>query len=121
MLHALMSGACERYGRVMSEWRATISVAAGLTSGLVFCFTAFCFAAVVLHDFKQTSPPAVIAQCMVGLVSILVGVAVGLRVYRKKTPGVGSSCAHCGYNLTGNTSGTCPECGQRIRLPLQGE
>jgi hypothetical protein len=23
-------------------------------------------------------------------------------------------CAHCGYNLTGNTSGVCPECGRTI-------
>lgn len=24
-------------------------------------------------------------------------------------------CGHCGYNLTGNVSGRCPECGQPIR------
>lgn len=23
-------------------------------------------------------------------------------------------CEHCGYNLKGNISGTCPECGNRI-------
>ena len=23
-------------------------------------------------------------------------------------------CLHCGYDLTGNTSGLCPECGERI-------
>ena len=23
-------------------------------------------------------------------------------------------CVACGYNLTGNTSGTCPECGKEI-------
>jgi len=23
-------------------------------------------------------------------------------------------CLHCGYNLTGNTSGVCPECGESI-------
>ena len=26
-------------------------------------------------------------------------------------------CIHCGYNLTGNTSGTCPECGRPIHPP----
>lgn len=26
-------------------------------------------------------------------------------------------CAKCGYNLTGNVSGICPECGQVIRNP----
>lgn len=25
------------------------------------------------------------------------------------------TCMNCGYNLTGNTSGTCPECGKRTR------
>lgn len=24
-------------------------------------------------------------------------------------------CLHCGYELTGNTSGVCPECGESIR------
>jgi hypothetical protein len=29
-------------------------------------------------------------------------------------------CMHCGYDLTGNVSGICPECGQAvIRLPHQ--
>ncbi|MBN1343423.1 MAG: hypothetical protein JXQ73_12120 [Phycisphaerae bacterium] len=23
-------------------------------------------------------------------------------------------CQHCGYNLTANTSGLCPECGDRV-------
>lgn len=23
-------------------------------------------------------------------------------------------CQHCGYNLTGNVSGVCPECGQKV-------
>jgi len=23
-------------------------------------------------------------------------------------------CIHCGYNLTGNVSGVCPECGERV-------
>ena len=25
-----------------------------------------------------------------------------------------SGCTECGYNLTGNTSGTCPECGTPV-------
>ena len=29
----------------------------------------------------------------------------------KVTPGF---CQGCGYNLTGNTSGICPECGERV-------
>ena len=30
---------------------------------------------------------------------------------RRRPPG---TCSQCGYNLTGNSSGTCPECGTRI-------
>lgn len=34
------------------------------------------------------------------------------RDRRRIPPG---HCEHCGYNLTGNTTGVCPECGQRFR------
>jgi uncharacterized paraquat-inducible protein A len=29
----------------------------------------------------------------------------------------GERCAHCDYDLTGNVSGTCPECGRAVRDP----
>jgi hypothetical protein len=29
------------------------------------------------------------------------------------------ACGRCGYNLTGNTSGICPECGTNAADPLQ--
>ncbi len=29
-------------------------------------------------------------------------------------------CPHCGYNLTGNTSGVCPECGGPVTKPESG-
>ena len=34
-----------------------------------------------------------------------------LRRYRRRKQGL---CARCGCNLTGNTSGRCPECGEAI-------
>ena len=33
------------------------------------------------------------------------------RRYRRRKKGL---CLKCGYNLTGNVSGVCPECGERI-------
>jgi hypothetical protein len=34
------------------------------------------------------------------------------RVYRRRTNS--AFCPNCNYNLTANTSGTCPECGTKI-------
>ena len=55
-----------------------------------------------------------------GLVTHLIGlVASGLadlfltRVRRFASP---QECRTCGYDLTGNTSGTCPECGTSVPL-----
>ena len=56
------------------------------------------------------------------MVLALIGVLDGLviraisRIERPSMP----QCQACGYNLTGNLSGICPECGARIRLPDDG-
>ena len=39
--------------------------------------------------------------------------AVGTLYWRREREAEGKAC-RCGYSLTGNTSGTCPECGSRI-------
>lgn len=36
------------------------------------------------------------------------------RLWRRTSRFPRGFCAHCGYNLTGNTSGVCPECGTRV-------
>ena len=41
----------------------------------------------------------------------VIAVAWG-RGYRRTMRG---QCVHCGYDLRGNASGVCPECGQRVR------
>lgn len=38
----------------------------------------------------------------------------GIRRYRRRRRG---RCEHCGYDLTGNVSGRCPECGTPIASP----
>ncbi|HKQ49157.1 MAG TPA: RDD family protein [Phycisphaerae bacterium] len=38
------------------------------------------------------------------------------KAYRMPFDPRGILCTKCGYNLTGNVSGRCPECGQEIRL-----
>jgi hypothetical protein len=39
-----------------------------------------------------------------------------LRRYRRIIRTERGLCARCGYDLTGNISGTCPECGQATPL-----
>lgn len=36
------------------------------------------------------------------------------RRYAKRRRSRANLCIECGYNLTGNTSGTCPECGTKV-------
>lgn len=61
---------------------------------------------------------------IIGLVLLLIGVAILLSALshslafaiggrrRRQPPGC---CIACGYNLTGNLSGVCPECGTPAR------
>lgn len=51
-----------------------------------------------------------VAICLLQLVSLwngLLGPAFRREFHRRN-----GLCMHCGYNLTGNLSGTCPECGK---------
>jgi hypothetical protein len=54
------------------------------------------------------------------ILGLFVGAAapqlVRIRVRRSRQ--AKSMCSACGYNLTGNTSGVCPECGKRVRSPI---
>ncbi len=46
---------------------------------------------------------------------VLIGVAVFLFLGAKRRRPEWPCCEQCDYNLTGNISGTCPECGTPIR------
>jgi len=49
--------------------------------------------------------------CMVGgMASVFLLLRPCRRVYRRRR----GRCIECGYNLTGNVSGVCPECGEKI-------
>jgi len=37
-----------------------------------------------------------------------------VRRHRRRKRGL---CVKCAYNLTGNVSGTCPECGTKVTQP----
>jgi uncharacterized paraquat-inducible protein A len=38
-----------------------------------------------------------------------------VKYYRRRQRRGKGLCLACGYNLTGNTSGICPECGEPLR------
>ena len=45
----------------------------------------------------------------------ILGYIVARRIDRRHRKRLAEGhCCHCGYNLTGNVSGVCPECGERI-------
>ena len=59
---------------------------------------------------------AAVIVAMTGATFSIVTLAVGivLFVHEKLTRVEPGHCS-CGYNLTGNESGTCPECGVEVR------
>lgn len=59
-----------------------------------------------------------------GVIAVLAGVAISIKLHHRKIArqirlelnarGL-PTCIQCGYDLTGNTSGVCPECGDPIK------
>jgi len=46
---------------------------------------------------------------------VLMGIGLLILLFRKQAPQTSfPECIRCGYNLTGNISGICPECGEKI-------
>ena len=43
------------------------------------------------------------------------------RWRQRRNLGDGPHCPHCFYNLTGNASGVCPECGEQVSEPAHPE
>jgi amino acid transporter len=74
-------------------------------------------AAIVLPAFLIASGVPLMS-CIVGLV-ILAGPLVGLLIITSEFPASRfpkGKCGSCGYDLTGNVSGKCPECGTIINI-----
>ena len=69
----------------------------------------------------NSSPSAVNFSLMLvanALVYAAFGGLVGLFVPRKARDEDGvPRCSRCGYDLTGNESGVCPECGTEVEAP----
>jgi predicted RNA-binding Zn-ribbon protein involved in translation (DUF1610 family) len=77
---------------------------------------------IVLHTLGHPGRPPMIAGCLVGMplggffvaftcYSTIVLSRGPVRRWRRRKRGL---CTQCGYNLTDNVSGVCPECGAVI-------
>ena len=78
----------------------------------------------VLMPSSPVSTPFLLGELVFHLVALLTSLAPFFGViwsyiyvsrYNLRIPWV--HCRTCGYDLTGNTSGTCPECGREVRAP----
>jgi len=60
--------------------------------------------------------PAALSLTAATLGGMLISIALGRALYRwiclDERVFKGIPCGHCGYDLHGNTSGRCPECGE---------
>jgi hypothetical protein len=63
------------------------------------------------------SVPAWIPPIAFSIYPILVCLRGPVRRLNRRRRGL---CVKCGYNLTGNTTGTCPECGTKFEMPQRG-
>ena len=67
-------------------------------------------------DIELVVLPATFHVVLGGLQYYIVTKAILSWAQRRRIrPG---HCLKCGYNLTGNVSGVCPECGERIRSAI---
>jgi|GEM_PF-5022504 len=57
---------------------------------------------------RRNIAPVIIIDVMFVLPALLVLARLMVRGWPSRAPGL---CVSCGYDLTGNTSGRCPECG----------
>lgn len=67
------------------------------------------------RDYRRTWLvfPLWLSTALLASICMLPVVRGPLRRWRRLHKGL---CIHCGYDLTGNLSGRCPECGARVEL-----
>ena len=81
----------------------------GLVAGLFFLFSPLPGLA---NFFLAAAANSIVYACF----GAFVGDAVGrVRIFSR------SRCQKCGYDLTGNVSGACPECGTELESPPSDE
>jgi hypothetical protein len=102
-------------------WRAAIAVVAGGAAWVFFHerWVRFLSGRCPVDDWADAIVGKPYSDPLLGaILPVLVCLAVyGLLLFTfgQNRPSNGEPrCRKCGYNLTGNVSGVCPECGERI-------
>ena len=71
-----------------------------------------------MHDRAQAAPTWVrwgIDACAAALLCIvIIFIEYDRRLHRQQSRALRGQCLNCGYSLTGNVSGVCPECGTTV-------
>ena len=63
--------------------------------------------------FRQRKPAILTLKIPIWLALVVIALPTAILWYRDRRPPKGH-CQSCGYDLTGNVSGICPECGASI-------
>ena len=98
-------------------WRATIAVAAGVALSWLVLLAVQHVALVYIrtHIFARITVfmivPAIMSLIVYGALTHLFMRLHEARETRRRRKGL---CLQCGYNLTGNVSGVCSECGAKV-------
>lgn len=90
-----------RDDRPSPYYRVFFSISLGMTTFLIWTVLF-----IWLGSIRSFQPPS---AALLGALSCYVGLAVRFR--RRMPPFPEGHCQTCQYNLTGNESGICPECG----------
>ncbi|MCB9850951.1 MAG: hypothetical protein H6817_09645 [Phycisphaerales bacterium] len=94
-------------------WRAESLVVIVVAAVIAGVFTAYLFTFGYARIGGKLGPLIGVAFMFANLYSVPIALFTGFVAHVKwrkhRAPG---SCSQCGYDLTGNTSGVCPECGR---------
>ncbi|MCB9853549.1 MAG: hypothetical protein H6819_10670 [Phycisphaerales bacterium] len=92
---------------------AWIRPSIGLAS--VFVSVSLLFYALMLPVYPDAHSRFLLVTWIVTFMTASLTLCDAVRNRRRNRPG---SCAHCSYDLTGNASGVCPECGESTDTAL---
>jgi Mn2+/Fe2+ NRAMP family transporter len=95
--------------------RVFITLYFAVCFGLIALFLSLVVIYPILGYLRVPLPTAVTVVFVFFALIMLAGGAIGYRRFRERwVPSEHMHCESCGYDLTGNESGRCPECGTEL-------